>query len=65
MMEQLLNETIPTPVASNRSHKKKPKKKRQPTHKVGFSPRNSSRTNKRITLRGGRKKRNTRRRLKR
>lgn len=59
MMEQLLNETQP----SNRSHKKKPMNKRHPTHKVRFSPRNSSRTsNKRITLRGGRKKRGTRRR---
>ena len=66
MMEQLLNETPPTP-SSNRSHKKKPNYKKYPTHKVRFSPRNSSRTSsKRITLRGGRrKKRNTRRRLKR
>jgi len=62
MMEQLLNETQ----SSNRSHKKKPKYKKYPTHKVRFSPRNSSRTKKRITLRGGKKqKRNTRRRLKR
>ena len=60
MMEQLLNETQ----SSNRSHKKKPKYKKYPTHKVRVSPRNSSRTKKRITLRGG-KKRNTRRRLKR
>ena len=59
MMEQLLNETQ----SSNRSHKKKPKYNNYPTHKVRFSPRNSSRTkNKRITLRGGRKKRGTRRR---
>ena len=58
MMEQLLNETQ----SSNRSHKKKTKNKRHPTHKVRFSPRNSSRTNKRITLRGGRKRRGTRRR---
>jgi TATA-binding protein-associated factor Taf7 len=59
MMEQLLNETQP----SNRSYKKKLKNQKYPTHKVRFSPRNSSRTsNKRITLRGGRKKRGTRRR---
>ena len=63
MMEQLLNETTPTP-SSNRSHKN-PKYKKYPTHKVRFSPRKSSRTSKRFTLRGGRKKRNTRRRLKR
>ena len=57
MMQQLLNETQ----SSNRSHKKKPKYNKYPTHKVRFSPRNSSRTkNKRITLRGGRRKRNTR-----
>lgn len=60
-MEQLLKETQ----SSKRSHKKKPKYKKYPTHKVRFSPRNSSRTSKRITLRGGRKKRNTRKRLKR
>lgn len=61
MMEQLLNESTQPP--SNRSHKKKPMNKRHPTQKVRFSPRNSSRTsNKRITLRGGRKKRGTRRR---
>jgi hypothetical protein len=59
-MEQLLNLA-----SSNRSHKKNPKYRKYPTHKVRFSPRNSSRNNKRITLRGGRKKRNTRRRLKR
>jgi len=59
-MEQLLN-----PPSLNRSHKKNPKYKKYPTHKVRFSPRNSSRTKRRITLRGGRKKRNTRRRLKR
>jgi hypothetical protein len=63
MMEQLLNETTPLPPPSNRSHKKKLKYQKYPTHKVRFSPRNSSRTsNKRITLRGGRKKRGTRRR---
>ena len=60
-MEQLLKETQ----SSKRSHKKKPKYKKYPTHKVRFSPRNSSRTSQRITLRGGRKKRNTRKRLKR
>jgi hypothetical protein len=66
MMEQLLNETPPTP-SSNRSHKKKPRYKKYPTHKVRFSPRDSSRTSsKRITLRGGRrKKRKTCRHLKR
>lgn len=59
-MEQLLN--LPS---SNRSHKKNPKYRKYPTHKVRFSPRKSSRTSKRFTLRGGRKKRNTRRRFKR
>ena len=63
MMEQLLNESTPTP-SSKRSHKKKPKYKKYPTHKIRFSPRNSSRIKKPNTSRGG-KKRNTRRRLKR